>query len=346
MRDVRINVHPFYPEDKIVQCPGIPEGMLFILMKDERCTSRCIKHRDDRGVVEYWVIPVDLAADWGMEWIDDVDDADESNVPCWVKHTGANEVSYIDFYKINNPEYHDKSKHRRKLWSGPLAMGWKRGVEGPYLNYLIENTPAVGRSVKRSLAKLNARQRNPKVDPRDKIFVDYYLKTGDVLNAIKVGFPHMGASGIKFCTNLAFTRLKKKSVRKYMDEKLKEQSERIFKEAGIEGDPKEWIMKRRIDVVKKAVKSDSVGMLNLAEKTISKIEQSLAEDDPLKDAPAQSPVDSKDGAGGLSPERKAELSKQREPRGNDHVSKNENHPVSELQEAEHPFDEEPKGSSD
>ena len=347
MRDVRIDVHPFYPSKKINQCPGIPDGMLQFLIKDERCTSRCIKHRDSRDVVEYWVIPCDLASDWGMEWVEDIMGIDADNIPIWAKHTEYDEISLIDYYSKKDETASKTGKTFNWLWSGPLAMGWRAGNEGPHLNYLIKNTPMLERNTKRVLNNLAMRARNPKIDLRDKHMVDYYLKTGNLLNAVKVGFPHMGQAKPTFCINLAGTRLQKKSVRKYMNDMIKKNSEELFKEAGIDGDPQDFVMKSRLKLIKKALDSDNVSLLNTAERAISKVEDALAQGAPDTggNVPAPVPASQADNSG-ISKERKEELAAGRKPKGEDHVSKNENDSVPEVRSPEHPFDESPKGSVD
>lgn len=275
MRDLRIDVHPYFKSDKIKQCPGIPEGMLDDLIKDPRCTSRVIAHRGDRGTTEYWVIPLDLAEKWEMSWEDDVMTVDRDVIPIWVRHTQHEEISYIDYFRKNVVQR--KSKPMEKwFWSGPLTMGWKTTNSDLYLGFKIEHTPATERNIKQALVTFNARQRNPKIDPRDKAFIDYYIRTGDILNAIKVGYPHMGSQIIARCMAFANKRLMKKSVRYYVEKTLTDHAREALKKAGVDGvDPVEWIMQQRIKIIQEAMKKKDGSQLHVADKAINKLEEAL-----------------------------------------------------------------------
>jgi len=302
MRDVRIGSGPNYDPELIKQCPGIPEGMLSVLIKDERCTSRAIKHRDERGFVEYWVIPLDLATEWGMEWYDDPMELNADTTPAWVKHTDFDEISYI-----NSFGYREKGKGQRNTrwaWGGPLAMGWRVDKSAPQLGYIVKNTPAKERNVVAAIAKFNRRQLNPKIDPRDKAFVDYYLKTNDIVNAIKIGHPQFGSQRVSQCVDFAMKRLKRKGVRVYLEKTLKEHAVKAMEKAGISGvDPLEWIMTQRIDLIKAAMGKKDGSQLNIAERAITKMEEALT----TKLTGTMNSDFTPPNATPLSPERKKEL---------------------------------------
>jgi hypothetical protein len=344
MRDLRIDVHPFFKSDKIKQCPGIPEGMLDDLIKDNRCTSRVMAHRDDRGTREYWVIPLDLAEKWGMSWEEDILSINDDVIPLWVRHTHHDEISYIDYRSEKTIQKKGKPV-KKQFWSGPLTMGWQAHTSELYLGFKVEHTPVTERNIKKTIVQFNARQSNPTIDPRDKAFIDYYVQTGDILNAIKVGYPHMGSQIISRCVNFANERLKKKSVRYYVEKTLNDHAKIALQKAGVEDnmDPMEWIMSQRIKIIQEAVKLPKGVGLTIADKAINKMEEALTTKVTGTLSGSVTGMNRPDPGTQLSAERKKELKAGDTPIATIKKTKrevnsdnNENDSMSELREVEFP----------
>jgi len=310
MRDIRIGVNKHFPLDKVKQCDGIPGGMLVDLIADDRCTSRVIAHRDGRGVVEYWVIPVDLADKWGMSYINNIQDAILGSEGVWAKHTGANEISMVT--QVTFKKTGAKVIKGKWGWYGPLSLGYQTEGYNPVYGYLLPNTPAVKRSSKATVALFNKRQVDAVPDPRDVVMIDHYLRTDEIANAVKVGHPHMGRATVSACSMFFMNRVKKKRARIYLEKTLEEHARKALENAGVaDGQhPVEWLLQQRIEIIQKATSKKDGSLLHVAEKAVNKLEEALTSKVTGSlsgglPGPPQIPI--------LSPERKAQLDAERKP---------------------------------
>lgn len=251
---------------------GYPEPLTEALVSTfhdrDDCFSKVVRHtgkNKDRGIVEYWILPLSLAIELGIEPVSDFTTLEVGNYDNQWVLTSTNEVSVLHSVYETRKE----RKTPRKWYRGPMLAGLSN-IEKPYL--IPNNRPDERFIQKNATPEDDLVGRSKKDDPRLKAFIQVYLATGDKNYAFQVAFQDREGFG-RNKANRVDKLLSREYVKEMMKNELKSKLEKVFNNLGIEDDPEEWVFAQRLEIIVRAMQSDK--RLSIADRALDKMESMM-----------------------------------------------------------------------